>query len=92
MDPDTMKALFPFLLMFVPVLGITIRFALKPVTDSVLKVMQARQTGQEMQMLERRMQLMEQELQMLRSEMQLTGEQKEFYRQLAEASAPRLDA
>ncbi len=88
MDPDTIKMVSLFLLMFVPVLGITVRFALKPVTDSVLKVMQARQTGEEMQMLERRVQLMEQELQMLRTEMQLTGEQKELYRRLSESSAP----
>ena len=87
MDPDTIKTVSLILLMFVPVLGITVRFALKPVTDSVLKVMQARRAGEEMQMLERRVQLMEQELQMLRTEMQLTSEQKEFYRRLAE-SAP----
>ncbi|HEX5724810.1 MAG TPA: hypothetical protein VFX98_05050 [Longimicrobiaceae bacterium] len=88
MDEDMLGILAGFLIVFVPVAGLTARIALKPVIEAYVKVLQARQTSLEMQTLERRLALVEQEIQAVRTDVHELGEQKEFYRKLAEPSAP----
>ena len=75
-----------FLVVLIPVAGLTARFALKPLIETVAKVMQARQGNEAIQLVERRMAALEQEMALMRSELQQVGEGKEFYRKLAERS------
>lgn len=75
-----------FLVVLIPVAGLTARFALKPLIETVAKVMQARQGNEALQLAERRLAVLEQEMALMRTELQQIGESKEFYRRLAESS------
>jgi hypothetical protein len=74
------------LIVLIPVAGLTARFALKPLIETIARVMQARQGTEAVQLVERRVALLEQELAALRAEVQQVGDAKEFYRRLAEPS------
>ncbi|NIP82364.1 MAG: hypothetical protein GWM90_25330, partial [Gemmatimonadetes bacterium] len=50
MDEDILIVVASFLILFVPVAGLTLRFALKPLVDSIARVMEAR-VGREAQEL-----------------------------------------
>jgi hypothetical protein len=88
MDEDIVAILMFGLVVFVPVAGLTMRFALKPLIDSLIRIAEMRRSTQEVQLLERRIALLEQELGALRGEVGELGAQKEFYRGLAEPMAP----
>jgi hypothetical protein len=79
-----------FLCVFVPVAGITLRIAVKPVVEAIAKYMQARQGTEAMQLVERRVALLEQEMGAMRADLQNVTEEREFYRRLADqAEKPR---
>ncbi|HEX8693500.1 MAG TPA: hypothetical protein VF746_13845 [Longimicrobium sp.] len=84
MDEDIIAIVATFLVVFVPVAGITLRIAVKPVAEAFAKYMQARQGTEELQLVERRLALLEQELGAVRSEVQHLAEEREFYRRLSE--------
>ena len=86
MDEDIIAILGGILIVLIPVAGITARIALAPLIEAVSRAMQARHGSEAVQLVERRMALMEQELQALRSEVHLIGEEREFYRKLAESN------
>jgi uncharacterized protein YlxW (UPF0749 family) len=93
MDEDIIGIIAGFLIVFVPVVGITARIALKPVVEAIAKLMAARQGTEAMQLLERRVALLEQELQHTRADMQQLSEERDFYRKLSDQpEAPRLGA
>ena len=84
MDEDIIAIVATFLVVFVPVAGITLRIAVKPVAEAFAKYMQARQGTEELQLVERRLALLEQELGAVRNEVQHLTEEREFYRRLSE--------
>ena len=84
MDEDIIAILATFLVVFVPVAGITARIALKPLMEAYLKVLQTRQASLEVQTLERRLALVESELQAMKADVRELDAQKEFYRKLSE--------
>ncbi len=84
MDEDILAMLLISLIVFVPVAGITARFALKPLIDSVIRIAEMRRSTEDVRILERRIALLEQEMNGLKGEMHEIGEQKEFYRKLSE--------
>jgi hypothetical protein len=84
MDEDIIAIVATFLVVFVPVAGITLRIAVKPVAEAFAKYMQARQGTEELQLVERRLALLEQELGAMRNDMQHLTEEREFYRRLSE--------
>ncbi|HYJ79594.1 MAG TPA: hypothetical protein VEW03_08345 [Longimicrobiaceae bacterium] len=86
MDEDVIAIIATFLIVFVPVAGITARIAVKPIVEALTRYMQARQGTEALQMVERRMALLEQELQSVRSDVQHMSEERDFFRQLAESS------
>lgn len=88
MDEDIVAILMFGLVVFVPVAGLTMRFALKPLVDSLIRIAEMRRSNQEVQLLERRVALLEKELGALRGEVGELGEQKEFYRRLTEPTVP----
>ena len=88
MDEDIVAIIASFLVVFVPVAGITARIALKPLIEAIGKVMAAKQGQEALQMMERRVALLEQELQAVRGDVRQVGEEREFYRRLVESSEP----
>jgi hypothetical protein len=86
MDEDILGMLLATLVVLVPLAGITMRFALKPLIDSLIRIAEVRRSTQEVQILERRVALLEQELGSVRSEMKEIASQNEFYRKLSEPS------
>jgi hypothetical protein len=81
------------LIVLIPVAGLTARFAMKPIVDSLAKLRQSSNQNETVNMLERRMALLEQEVQNLsgiRDDLGRLVEEMEFQRQLAPAPGTKL--
>ena len=83
MDEDIIGIIAGFLIVFVPVAGITLRIAVKPVAEAFTKYMQVKQGTEGLELVERRLALLEQELGAMRNEVSHLSEEREFYRKLA---------
>ena len=70
----------------VPVIGLTARFALKPLVEAVSRVFESRSVDETVRILERRVELQEQQIEALQASVEKLSEAQEFDRQLA---APR---
>jgi hypothetical protein len=82
------------LIVLIPVAGLTARFAMKPVVESMAKLRQGSNQGETVNMLERRITLLEKEVQNLsgiRDDLGRLIEEMEFQRQLT-AGASRKPA
>jgi hypothetical protein len=75
------------LVVLIPVAGLTARFALKPLIDSVTAAMRVRQGGGDVSGMERRLAALEQELASLRGELQQVADGAAFDRRLAAPSS-----
>ncbi|HSU15855.1 hypothetical protein [Longimicrobium sp.] len=75
-----------FLIVLIPVAGLTARFALKPLIESVTRALQARQGG-DAAAAERRLARVEEELAALRAEIRKLGDGRDFDRSLAASGA-----
>ena len=73
-------------IVLVPVIGLTARFALKPLVEALAKVFESRSTDETMRILERRLELQEQQIDTLQASLRQLSDAQEFDRQL---SAPR---
>jgi hypothetical protein len=87
MDEDILIILMSGLLTLIPVAGLTLRFALKPVVDSIARLLEVRngasaQHLEAIDLVDKRLALYEQELQLLRSEVRQLDERHEFYDKL----------
>jgi hypothetical protein len=83
MDEDILAMLLTTMVVFVPVAGLTMRFALKPIVDSIARLMEARAQTATSELLEKRLALVEQELQAMRAEVARVVERGDFYDKLA---------
>lgn len=83
MDEEILSILLAAIILFVPVAGITIRFALKPVVESIARLMEARAGNAASEILERRVALLEQELNATRDELHLLAAKQDFDRRLS---------
>ena len=70
------------LVVLIPIAGLTARFALKPLIESITDAMRVRQGG-DVQGMERRMAMLEKELASLRGEVQKVADGAAFDRSLA---------
>jgi len=73
------------LVVLIPIAGLTARFAIKPITESMAKLRQGNMDRQVLEMLERRLSLLEQEVHGLggmRDDVSRLLEEAEFQRQL----------
>ena len=77
------------LIVLIPVAGLTARFALKPLIESITGVMRARQGGGDVTALEGRIAALEAEVSSLRGEITSGEEARAFDRRLAAGEAPR---
>jgi len=75
------------LIVLVPIAGLTARFALKPLIESVTAALRARQGGEVPAGVERRMALLEEEVAAERGELRRVSDGAAFDRTLAESSA-----
>ena len=67
----------------VPVIGLTARFALKPVVEALGRVFEGRSNDESMRLLERRLELQEQQIDALQAIVKQVADTQEFDRQLA---------
>ena|SRR3989304_1983069 len=73
------------LVVLIPIAGLTARFAIKPITESLARLRQGNMDRQTVELLERRMSLLEQELHGMggmREDVSRLLEEVEFQRQL----------
>ena len=70
----------------IPIIGLTARFALKPVVEALARVFESRSVDETVRILERRVELQEQQIEALQSSLDKLSETQDFDRQLA---APR---
>jgi hypothetical protein len=82
MDNAVIPIIAIFLCFFVPIAGLTLRFALKPIVDSIARLLEVRANAAPAaaaaDLNERRIALLEAELGALRQELQRVVEQKDF--------------
>ena len=69
-------------IVLVPVIGLTARFALKPLVESMGHFFQAKNTEESVRILERRMALLEQHLESMDTTLSRIGEAADFHREL----------
>lgn len=82
MDEDIVMMLLIGITVLIPVTGITLRFALKPIVDSIARLMEIREGRERSEVVEQRIALMEQELQLARAEIREMQARDEFYQRL----------
>ena len=75
------------LVVLIPVTGLTLRFALKPVAETMLKLRESKARDETVDLLERRVALLEEHLNSLDRSVNALQDDSEFRRQLA-APAP----
>jgi hypothetical protein len=83
--------IFAGLAVLIPIIGLTARFALRPVVDAIARIKEAGNAGEALTMLERRMSLLEQEVQSvegLRHEMARLADAQQFHMKLVGADRP----
>ena len=74
----------------IPIVGLTARFALKPIVEAIARMREARAggAGRELAVLEQRVSLLEQQYQSLDTTVERLGEIKDFDRQLTAGGTP----
>lgn len=87
MDNETLAILMSGLVVLIPVAGLTLRFALKPMVDSIARLLEVRNGAASgaasVELVDKRVQLLEQELHAVRAEMQSLTDRTDFYERLA---------
>jgi hypothetical protein len=82
MDEDIIAMLAIFLCFFVPIAGLTVRFALKPIVESIARLLEVRASAAPSaaaaDLNERRIALLEAEIGAMRQDLQRVTEQKDF--------------
>jgi hypothetical protein len=69
-------------IVLVPVAGLTLRFALKPIAEAMAKIKEAQGAGQQVAVMQQRIDLLEQQVAGMESEMTRLREIQEFHAQL----------
>lgn len=70
-------------IVLVPVIGLTARFALKPVVEALARVFESRSVDETVRILERRVELQEQQIEALQSSLKQIADTQDFDRQLS---------
>jgi len=83
MDEDILIIIISGLAVLIPVAGLTLRFALKPMVDSIARLLEVKNGASSVDLVDKRVQLLEQELHSVRSEMKLLTDRTDFYERLS---------
>jgi uncharacterized protein YybS (DUF2232 family) len=70
------------LIVLIPVAGVTIRFAIKPIAEAMARMKESQGAAEQMKLMQQRMELMEHQLGAMESEMHRVKEVTEFTAQL----------
>ena len=70
------------LIILIPIAGVTLRFAIKPIAEAVARVREAEGAKRDMSVLEQRVELLERQLGALESDVHRLREVEEFHAQL----------
>ncbi len=70
------------LIVLVPIIGITARFALKPIVEAIARFREMEGSGQQMEIMQQRLELMEAQLSNMESEVHRLREVSEFQAKL----------
>ncbi len=70
------------LIVLIPVAGVTIRFALKPIAEAIARIKESQGANQEMSIMAQRLDLLERQLSGVESELHRLREVQEFHAQL----------
>ncbi len=70
------------LVILIPIAGLTLRFAIKPIAEAVARVRAAEASSREVSMLEQRVELLERQLSAMESDVHRIREIEEFHAQL----------
>jgi hypothetical protein len=70
------------LIVLIPVAGVTIRFAIKPIAEAMARMNESQGAAEQMKLMQQRMELMEHQLGAMESEMHRVKEVTEFTAQL----------
>lgn len=82
-DPTALLGVFMgTMIILIPVAGLTLRFALKPIAEAMAKIKEAQGAGKEVAVMQQRIDLLEQQLAGMESDMQRLREVQEFHAQL----------
>lgn len=73
-------------IVLIPVIGLTARFALKPVVEALARVMEARGTNESLQMVDRRIALLESQMESMETTLKRLDETSAFDAQLRSGS------
>lgn len=73
-------------IVLIPVIGLTARFALKPVVEALARVMEARGTNESLQMVDRRIALLESQMESMETTLKRLDETAAFDAQLRSGS------
>ena len=79
-------------IVLVPVMGLTARFAFKPVVEALARIFEDRNADETMRMLERRLELQEHELSAMNAAIRQLAEAHDFERQLTAPRTPAQDS
>jgi hypothetical protein len=78
-------------IVLIPVIGLTARFALKPVVEALSNVLQTRGMDESLQIIERRLALMETQMEVMENSMRRLEDTSEFDAQLRSGSEDMKD-
>ncbi len=96
MDPTAFVPLVAtvlgIMIVLIPVTGLTLRFALRPVAETLLKLRESTTRDETVELLERRVALLEEHLNSLDRSMNALQDDSEFRRQLAAPAPAALEA
>ncbi len=81
------SAILGISIVLVPVIGLTARFALKPVVEALARVFESRSVDETVRILERRVELQEQQIEALQASLKQVTETQDFDRQLSATRA-----
>jgi hypothetical protein len=70
------------LIVLIPVAGVTVRFALKPIAEAIARIRASQSASQEMSLMAQRLDLLERQLSGVESELHRLREVQEFHAQL----------
>ena len=84
-----LAVIFAGITVLVPVVALTIRFALRPVIDSWVRLKQSPDSEQERALVGRRLDLLEAELQHVQHALKEVTEAQDFQRQLSDRTSAR---
>lgn len=70
-------------MVLIPVIGLTLRFALKPTVEALMRMFDHRGLDETVAILERRLELQEQQIEAMTNELRRVGDAADFHERLA---------